>query len=240
MDPASPHIAVVVPAYNEEESIRVVVTDVLCSLERLGLTPDVIVVDDGSTDGTASAVRTLPCVLLSLPFNVGKGAATQLGFRYTYARNCELVVQIDADGQHPANEIGTLLGPLLSGSADVVIGSRFLGRGGSQSTFGRRIGIRYFNVLQGLLLRRHFTDSTSGFRAMNRKALTECIEEYPYRYPEPEAIVMFTRRKLRVVEVAVHMNDRSTGQSSIGMSEGLLYMFRSTLAMLLTVLRTHN
>ena len=240
MEPPSLNIAVVMPAYNEEESISVVVTDVICSLQRLGLRPEVIVVNDGSTDGTGSAVRALPCVLLSLPFNVGKGAATQLGFRYTYARNCDLVVQVDADGQHPAGEIGTLLQPLLDGSADVVIGSRFLGDGGSRSTFGRRIGIRYFNALQGLLLRRHFTDSTSGFRAMNRKALALCIEQYPYKYPEPEAIVMFTRQNLRVAEVAVHMNERSGGRSSIGMAEGVLYMFRSTLAMLMTVLRTHN
>jgi glycosyltransferase involved in cell wall biosynthesis len=240
MDPASPNIAVVVPAYNEEESIRAVVADLHCSLQRLGLRPEVIVVNDGSTDGTVSAVRALPCVLLSLPFNVGKGAATQLGFRYTYARNCEVVVVVDADGQHPANEIGILMQPLLDGSADVVIGSRFLGNGGSRSSFGRRIGISYFNALQGLLLRRRFTDSTSGFRAMNRKALALCIEEYPDQYPEPEAIVMFTRRNLRVAEVAVHMNERRGGQSSIGMLEGLLYLFRATLAMLMTVLRTHH
>jgi glycosyltransferase involved in cell wall biosynthesis len=240
MDSPSLHIAVVVPAYNEEESIHVVVADVICALERLGLRPEVIVVNDGSTDGTASAVRGLPCVLLSLPFNVGKGAATQLGFRYTYVRNFDVVVLVDADGQHPASEIGVLLQPLLAGTADVVIGSRFLGNGGSRSSFGRRIGISYLNALNGMLLRRRVTDSTSGFRAMNRKAIALCLEEYPYEYPEPEAIVMFTRQNIRVTEVAVHMNERSGGQSSIGMSEGILYMFRSTLAMLMTVLRTHT
>jgi glycosyltransferase involved in cell wall biosynthesis len=242
MDSPSPHIAVVVPAYNEEESIREVVDEVHSSLERLGLRPEIIVVNDGSTDATVSEVRTLRCVLLSLPFNVGKGAATRLGFRYTYAQGCDMVVQVDADGQHPANEIGVLLEPLLKGTADVVIGSRFLigGAGGSRSSFGRRIGIGYFNVLQGLLLRRRFTDSTSGFRAMNRKALALCIEDYPDQYPEPEAIVLFTRRNLRVVEVAVHMNERKGGHSSIGMVAGLLYLSRATLAMLITSLRTHN
>jgi glycosyltransferase involved in cell wall biosynthesis len=241
MDSPPPHIAVVVPAYNEEESIREVVGEVHSSLERLGLRPEIIVVNDGSTDATLSEVRTLPCVLLSLPFNVGKGAATQLGFRYTYAEGCDMVVQVDGDGQHPANEIGILLEPLLQGTADVVIGSRFLGGGGgSRSSFGRRIGIGYFNALQGLLLRRRFTDSTSGFRAMNRRALALCIDDYPDQYPEPEAIVLFTRRNLRVAEVAVHMNERRGGHSSIGMSEGLVYLFRATLAMLITTLRTHH
>ena len=91
-----------------------------------------------------------------------------------------------------------------------------------------------------MLLRRRGTDSTSGFRAMNRKAIAVCLDEYPHEYPEPEAIVMFTRQNLRVVEVAVHMNERTGGQSSIGISDGLLYMFRSTLAMLTAALRTHN
>jgi glycosyltransferase involved in cell wall biosynthesis len=240
MDSPSPHIAVVVPAYNEEESIRGVVGDIRSSIEHSGLRSDVIVINDGSTDGTASAVRNLSCVLLSLPFNVGKGAATQLGFRYAFARNCDYVVQVDADGQHKPDEIGILLKPLVDGTADVVIGSRFIGNGGSRSSFARRIGIGYFNALQGLLLRRRFTDSTSGFRAMNRKALALCIEEYPDQYPEPESIVMFTRRKLRVREVSVHMNERMGGHSSIGMLVGLLYLFQATLAMLMTVLRTHK
>ena len=91
-----------------------------------------------------------------------------------------------------------------------------------------------------MLLRRRVTDSTSGFRAMNRKAVALCLEEYPYEYPEPEAIVMFSRKNLRVREVDVHMNERTGGQSSIGFSDGLLYLFRTTLAMLMTVLRTHR
>jgi hypothetical protein len=75
---------------------------------------------------------------------------------------------------------------------------------------------------------------------MNRKAVALCIKEYPYEYPEPEAIVLFTRNNIRVTEVEVHMNERTGGQSSIGMSDGLLYLFRTTLAMLMTVLRTHH
>jgi glycosyltransferase involved in cell wall biosynthesis len=240
MDPSPPHIAVVIPAFNEEASIRGVVTDVHSSIERLGMSTEIIVVDDGSVDGTVSALRGLPCVLLSLPFNVGKGAATQLGFRYAFPRGCDILVQLDGDGQHPAIEIGPLIGPLLSGTADVVIGSRFLANGGSRSSFTRRLGIGYFNALQGLLLRRRFTDSTSGFRAMNRNALALCIEEYPDQYPEPEAIVMFMRHNIRVAEVAVRMDERRGGHSSIGIAEGLVYLFRATPAMLTTVLRTRH
>jgi len=240
MHSMSDHIAVVIAAYNEEDSIRAVVAEVRSALEGLGRESEIIVVNDGSTDGTASAVRGSDCTLLSIAYNVGKGAASQLGFRYAMKRGCDTVIQLDADGQHPAGEICRLLEPLRQASADVVIGSRFMGNGGSHSTFGRRIGIRYFNILQGILIRQKITDSTSGFRAMNRRGLALCVEQYPDQYPEPEAIVLFRRHDMRITEVPVTMNKRRAGHSSIDAFDSLLYMFNVTLAMLMTVLRTHH
>jgi hypothetical protein len=240
MESRKSKIAVVIPAYNEEKSIRGVVEDVSSSLQRHGIDGHIIVINDGSSDGTAAAVRRLPCTLLNLPFNLGIGAAVQLGFRYARKLNCDVAVQVDGDGQHPAGEIGRLLEPILNESADVVIGSRFLSDGGSRSTLGRRIGISYFNALQGLLIGRRITDSTSGFRAVNRRALEVCAEEYPDQYPEPEAIVSFTKRNLRIAEVPVLMSDRQSGQSSINMFAGFVYMIKVSLAMLMAVLRTHQ
>jgi glycosyltransferase involved in cell wall biosynthesis len=240
MPPDPAHIAVVIAAFNEEESIGAVISEVRGALERLGLASEIIVVNDGSTDGTASVVRGGPCTLLNLPYNVGKGAASQLGFRYAMKRGCDTVIQVDGDGQHPASEIYRLLEPLRQGVADVVIGSRFMGNGGSRSTFGRRIGIRYFNVLQGLLIRQKITDSTSGFRAMNDRVLALCVKQYPDQYPEPEAIVIFRKHNLRIMEVPVTMDKRHGGHSSIDVFDSLLYMFNVTLAMLMTMLRTHH
>ena len=240
MEPHKRTIAVVIPAFNEEKTIRGVVEDVCSSLHGQGMDAHIIVVNDGSSDGTAVAVRWLPCTLLNFPFNLGIGAAVQLGFRYARKLGCDAAVQVDGDGQHPAREIGRLLEPILNASADVVIGSRFLLKGGSRSTLGRRIGIRYFNALVGLLIGRRITDSTSGFRALNCRALEICAEEYPDQYPEPEAIISFTKQNLRIAEVSVLMSDRQGGQSSINTFAGFVYMIKVSLAMLVAVLRTHQ
>lgn len=240
MEPDKHTIAIVIPAFNEEQSIRGVVEDVRSSLQGQGLNGHIIVVNDGSSDGTAAAVRRLPCILLNLPFNLGIGAAVQLGFRHARKLGCDFAIQVDGDGQHPACDIGRLLQPIIDDSADVVIGSRFLIKGGSRSTFGRRFGIRYFNALVGLLIGMRITDSTSGFRALNSRALDVCVDEYPDQYPEPEAIISFTKRNLRVVEVSVLMNDRQGGQSSINMFAGFVYMIKVSLAVLIAVLKTHR
>ena len=240
MEPRQRTIAVVIPALNEEKTIRGVVEDVYSSLHAQDVDAHIIVVNDGSSDGTSIALRGLPCTRLNLPFNLGIGAAVQLGFRYAQKLGCDAVVQVDGDGQHPAREIGRLLEPLFNDSADVVIGSRFLLKGGSRSTLSRRIGIRYFNALVGILIGRRITDSTSGFRAFNRVALDVCAWEYPDQYPEPEAIISFTKRKLRITEVSVLMNDRQGGRSSINTFAGFVYMIKVSLAMCIAVLRTHQ
>jgi glycosyltransferase involved in cell wall biosynthesis len=240
MEPPKRTIAIVIPAFNEEKSIRAVVEDVGSALHGQNLDGHIIVVNDGSSDGTAAVVGSLPCTLLNLPFNLGIGAAVQLGMRYALELGCIAAVQVDGDGQHPACAIGRLLEPIIDDRADVVIGSRFLLKGGSRSTFGRRIGIRYFNALVGLLIGRRITDSTSGLRALNCRALEVCAEEYPDQYPEPEALISFTKRNLRIAEVSVRMNDRQGGQSSISMFAGGVYMIKVSLAVLVAALRTHQ
>jgi len=240
MEPHKRTVAVVIPAFNEEKAIRSVVEDVISSVHAQGVDAHIIVINDGSSDNTAMAVGSLPCTLLNLPFNLGIGAAVQLGFRYAQKLGCNTAVQVDGDGQHPAREIGRLLEPVLNDSADVVIGSRFLVKGGSRSTLVRRVGIRYFNALVGLLIGRRVTDSTSGFRALNRRALEVCAWEYPDQYPEPEAIISFAKRKLRVAEVSVRMNDRQSGRSSINTFAGFVYMIKVSLAVCIAVLRTHQ
>jgi glycosyltransferase involved in cell wall biosynthesis len=240
MEPPRHTIAVITPAFNEGKTIRSVVEEVSSSLRGQGMDAHIIVVNDGSSDGTAVAASSLQCTVLNLPINVGIGGAVQLGFRYARQLGCDVAVQVDGDGQHPSQAIGRLLEPIFDGRADVVIGSRFLEEGGSRSTVGRRIGIRYFNSLIGLLIGRHITDSTSGFRALNGRALALCAEEYPDQYPEPEVLISFAKRNLRIAEVPVRMRERQAGRSSINSFAGFVYMIKVSLAVCIAVLKTHE
>lgn len=224
---------VIIPAFNEEASVAGVVEEI----HKLGNSYDIIVVNDGSTDGTSHEATKAGANVLSLPINLGIGAAMQTGFHYAVRHGYDCAVQVDGDGQHPPAEIPRLIDELESTNVDVVIGSRFLEGRGFQSTFGRRIGIRYFQFLHRVLTGVRITDSTSGFRALSRKALGIADRYYPDEYPEAESIVLFALNNLRMKEVPVVMRERQGGESSISRLAGIYYMFKVTLAILFTHMR---
>ena len=230
-------VLVVVPCYNEQSSVAAVVNDIHWVKTRFGLSLDTLVVNDCSTDNTMAVVRTLDCLHLDLPVNLGIGGCMQAGYKYAYRKGYDIAVQIDGDGQHPAEGLIKLLRPLFDDQADVVIGSRFLERQGFQSSFVRRIGIRYFRWLNQLLIRKTVHDSTSGFRAFNRKTIEIVNRYYPDEYPEPEAIVQFGLHKLRLLEVPVLMEERQGGTSSIGLVQSVYYLFKVTLGTLFVYIR---
>lgn len=230
-------IAIVVPAYNEEEAITGVVNGINALNLEKGLHIDVVVVNDCSTDNTLNVVSCLNCTVLNLPVNLGIGGAMQTGFKYAYQQGYDAAIQVDGDGQHPAEQITLLIDAHKKNNWDVVIGSRFIAGKGFQSTVFRRQGIRYFMFLNKLLTGYLITDPTSGFRLLNRKALEIVNEYYPDEYPEPEAIVLFSKHNLHIGEVPVQMRERQGGVSSITTSSSVYYMFKVTLAMLFTYIR---
>lgn len=230
-------ILVVVPCYNEQSSVAAVVENIRRVKIRTGLPIDTLVVNDCSTDNTIAVVRTLDCLHLDLPVNLGIGGCMQAGYKYAYRKGYDIAVQIDGDGQHPADGLPKLLEPLFDDRADVVIGSRFLERKGFQSSFARRVGIRYFRWLNQLLIHKTVHDSTSGFRAFNRKTLEIVNRYYPDEYPEPEAIVQFGLHRLRLLEVPVTMEERQGGTSSITLIRSIYYLFKVTLGTLFVYVR---
>jgi len=236
----TPRILVVIPCYNEEKTIASVVAQIAECRRLHQLNLDILVVNDCSRDNTMRVVRQLDCLCLDLPVNLGIGGAMHSGYRYAYRYNYDIAIQVDGDGQHPANEIPSLLTPLFSDKADVVIGSRFLNRIGFQSTFTRRLGIRFFTGLNWLLIGQTIRDSTSGFRAMNRRTLAIVDGYYPDEYPEPEAIVQFGLHKLRIREVPVEMLERQGGVSSITSFKSIYYMAKVTLGSLFLFARLKN
>ncbi|MCS6935192.1 MAG: glycosyltransferase family 2 protein [Chitinophagales bacterium] len=230
-------IAVVIPAYNEEESIAAVVNEVNRVSRETGLDLTPVVVNDCSTDRTREIISQLNCVALNLPINLGIGGAVQTGFKYALLNGFDYAVQIDGDGQHPPAQIPLLYNAIQQNNWDVAIGSRFITNEGFQSTFMRRVGIAYFQWLIRLLTGRTVKDATSGMRMFNRKTLALFYRYYPDEYPEPEAVILFSKNNLRFGEVPVQMNERMGGVSSIRSFGTVYYMFKVTLAIIFSYLR---
>ena len=240
MHTSQSRILVIIPCFNEQRVIANVVRDLVAVGEQEHYALDIIVVNDCSTDESLAVIRTLPCLCLNLPVNLGIGGAMHSGYRYAYRNGYDIAVQMDGDGQHPASELPTVLGPILKEETDVSIGSRFVRREGFQSSFMRRVGIRYFRWLNQLLIGKTIHDSTSGFRAFNRRTIEVVNTYYPDEYPEPESIVQFGLQGLRIKEVPVRMRHREEGVSSIDTSRALYYMLKVSLGIVFMYFRLIN
>jgi glycosyltransferase involved in cell wall biosynthesis len=223
----------VVPAYNEEESIGRVIEEIRAFDPEF----DIVVVDDGSADRTSDAAEKKGAHVVRLPFNLGIGGAVQTGFRYAAEQRFELAVRVDGDGQHDASELPKLLEPILSDEADIAVGSRFVTAEGFLSSRSRRVGIRILAAAVSALVHQRVTDPTSGFQAVNRRAIALFAADYPHDYPEVEATVLVAKHRLRRTEVPVTMRERSAGRSSIGTLHSVYYMAKVMLALFVGMFR---
>jgi glycosyltransferase involved in cell wall biosynthesis len=227
---------VIVPALNEERSIGSVIAEIRAADPEL----DVVVVDDGSTDRTAIVAAEHGAEVLGLPFNLGIGGAVQTGDQYARNNDFDIAIQVDGDGQHDPSEIVRLVEPILEGKADMVVGTRFAAGGGYRGTRIRRIGIHLFAAVVSMMVRARVTDTTSGFRAANRRAMRLCASDYPHDYPEVEATVLVARHGLKMVEVPVQMRVRETGNSSITALRSVYYMVKVLLALFIGLFRRYS
>ena len=225
----------VVPALNEEANVGRVIDE----LRTVDPGMEVVVVDDASVDATAAVAEARGAHVVRLPFNVGIGGAVQTGYRYAFEHGFDIAVQVDGDGQHDPAQLPLILAPLLDDRADVVVGSRFSGDGEFRSTRARRIGIRIFARIVSAVVGQRLTDTTSGFRAINRKAIALFAADYPHDYPEVEATVMCGKHKLRLVEVPVAMRERGGGRSSITAARSIYYMAKVLLAIFVGLFRRY-
>ena len=229
-------LVAVVPAWNEEGAIGRVVEEI----RAFDPAAAIVVVDDASSDETAVVAAAHGATVLRLPFNVGIGGAVQTGFRYARDEGYDVAVRLDGDGQHDASELGKLLAPVHAGTADLVIGSRFVDPGGTyRPPFARRIGIRLFARLVSLLGGQRVTDTTSGFVALNRSGIELFAVEYPHDYPEVESTLVAVRSGLRLAQVQVDMRERQAGTSSITFVRSLYYIVKVMLALLIASLRRY-
>ena len=222
-----PRVLVIIPAYNEQECIL----NTVASIKAAGY--DYVVINDGSQDGTLRLCREHDVNILDLPQNLGIGGAVQAGHKYAQRFGYDIDIQVDGDGQHDPSYIPELV-KLIEGGASLAIGSRFLVEtDGFQSTFMRRVGIRWLSFLLKLLTGKAVTDPSSGFRACNKDAIDLFCKSYPDDYPEPESIALAMKLGLPVREAPVQMIERQGGRSSIGVLSSVYYMIKVTLAIVL-------
>jgi glycosyltransferase involved in cell wall biosynthesis len=226
-------ILIIIPAYNEEHNI----SRLLSKLLFLNKAYDILVINDHSKDNTSIICENEGIRVIDLPCNLGIGGAVQTGYKYAKSYKYDIAIQVDGDGQHNPEFLSVLIAPLLSGEADLVIGSRYIDKVGFQSTALRRVGINYFSKLIQLLIKQKITDPTSGFRACNSKVISLFSEYYPIDYPEPESIVFVKRSGFKILEVPVIMEERLGGVSSIRSFKSIYYMIKVTLAIIIDTLR---
>lgn len=221
-------ILIIVPAYNEAESIE----NTIGQLQSKAARYDYLIINDGSTDETLNICEDKRYHYINLPINMGIGGAVQAGYVYAGKNDYDIAVQMDGDGQHDAAYLDAMLEPLIKGEADITIGSRFLKKEGYQSSRSRRIGIGFLSFLIRITTGKKIMDVTSGYRAVNRQFIKIYAKDYPMDYPEPEAIVMAIMYRGRVKEIPVQMKAREGGSTSITFKKSIYYMIKVTLAIL--------
>ena len=192
-------VLVIIPAYNEENTIGRVIEKIKQYLPRA----DILVVNDGSTDSTSAIANQRGAMVLDLAYNLGIGAAMQTGYKFAHRRGYDIAVQCDADGQHHPAQIKKLINTLTNDGIDMVLGSRYLRKKRFRSDVLRRFGILIFSKVLSLIVGKRLTDTTSGFRAVNKEVIKSFSTFYPSDYPEPEALVLLHREGFTIKEISV-------------------------------------
>ena len=225
--------AVIMPAYNEAGSIGSTIAGI-----RKFSTADIIVVNDGSKDETAAVGLAAGALVISLPFNLGYGVALQTGFKYALRKGYAYVVQMDADGQHDPAYILPLLEGVRSDKVDVAVGSRFLGEGDYKTTTVKKIGMAFFRIIATAITRQKVTDATSGFQALNRKAMEFYASDvYPIDFPDADVLVMLYKKGIRFKETPVRMYQNIKEKTMHSGIVPIYYLFKMLLSIFVTLIR---
>ncbi|MCX5694126.1 MAG: glycosyltransferase family 2 protein [Candidatus Omnitrophica bacterium] len=224
---------IIIPAFNEAENVGVVIKEIKKKYFDL----PILVVDDGSTDNTAFLAKQAGAVVVSLPFNLGYGAALQTGFKYAAAHNYDYLVCLDADGQHESKSIPSLFSEIQNNQNDIIIGSRFLGESAYKVSTLRRIGIAILRVIASSVTRQKITDPTSGFIALNRRVCKFYSNMYPSDFPDADVIIASYFANFKIKEIPVKMYLKNSKKSMHSGMKPLYYIFKMSLSLLVIFIR---
>ncbi|PZG01583.1 glycosyltransferase family 2 protein [Micromonospora deserti] len=226
-------VLIIIPALNESGSIADVVGEVRGELPGV----EVLVVDDGSTDRTAAVAAAAGARVAKLPYNLGVGGAMRLGYRYARDNGYDVAIQIDADGQHDPRYVPKLVD--LLDDNDLVIGARFAGEGDYSVRGPRRWAMVMLSAVLSKVARTKLTDTTSGFRAANRRVIEMFAGWYPAEYlgDTVETLVHTARRGYKIRQVPVAMRKRMAGTPSHSPAKAMIYLGRAFAVLTLALIR---
>lgn len=234
-------ILLIIPAYNEEKNILKVYKSIVNYNEKKHANYDILVINDGSMDNTEQILIDNNIPHIKLIHNLGIGGAVQTGYKYALENNYDIAIQFDGDGQHDVRYVNNIVEDIKKGTADMVIGSRFVGNSSDfKSSKARRVGINIISFFIKLVTGKKIYDTTSGFRAINKQLIAEFASNYPAEYPEPVSTTWVLKKKYIVHEVDVKMHKRENGVSSIRAWKNAYYMFNVILSIIVVGLEENN
>lgn len=228
---------VAVPTYNEEKNVE----NVFCSLKKLNLPFDIVIIDDGSTDQTVLRAHKCGANVISHPTNLGYLSAIQTGFKYAQKHQYPFLIFFDGDGQHDPSYIKDMMAAISQVDVDVVIGSRFLNESNMEIGHSKMLAIKFFRSIIYKTTKKRITDPTSGFKAFKAdvyKRFTNSTNFY-YDLPDSNFIIDILLQKLSILEIPVNMFDRKHGESKIHHNglRSFIYMTQTLLSILIVIMK---